>query len=417
MIRAILALLIFCLCAFIGYFISTFPATVVINTPNHVAVTSLISWLIISLIAAWIILIVLKLLMLIWRSPHLLSRNSRLRKQHKASRLLRNGMAELINGHFAKAEKLLVRGGDLAEEIGEPAIIYFENAAIAADNLGKYERRDQHLLKARQTAQASHSFTARLHEAELHIEHNDASKAIPILEDLIQAEPKNIKILKLLDQGYADTQSWERAWDNLKKLQSHLDKQTFEQKQKQYAQGMLNDTPAIETATELANSWRNLPQSVRDEESMKLLYAGILAENGHHQEAANFLAAEIKRKPSIDMVQAYGQIAHADASAQLKNMLRWENAFSDDALFLLAKAQIAYRAKDYKIAAEAVEASLKLQRSQAAFALWGQILEATNQPEAALVAYRESVANPDNRRVAGELLPSHEQQQLPEQSK
>ena len=88
-------------------------------------------------------------------------------------------------------------------------------------------------------------------------------------------------------------------------------------------------------------------------------------------------------------------------------MKQWENKHTNDAIFLYAKALIAYKAKELDIALAAIEEAVKRSQTGEAFALYAQILEAKNRPEAALVAYRQSVAplHPEQA-LDGDLLPA-----------
>ena len=112
--RIILVLLILCLCAFIGYAVNLIPLRVFFKAGSHYAETSLIVWLLLSLVASIILYWVLKLLCCLWHSPQILSRNSAVRRQHKADRLLKSGMSALLAGHYSRAERDLARGFKLA---------------------------------------------------------------------------------------------------------------------------------------------------------------------------------------------------------------------------------------------------------------------------------------------------------------
>lgn len=394
MFRFFLGLVIITICALTGYFIKTFPAVVAIRLPEYTLTTNLIIWCIISLIGAWLITLIVRFFVFLWKSPQYFSRSVEVRKRKKAHDYLQKGLAELISGHYEKAEKYFVRGGDLADEIGESSVIYFENAAIAADYLNADERRERYLINARQHAHSkAHTALTRLNEAELHIEHGESDKAIPLLEEVRERESNNAKVLSLLEQAYADTGDWEKGWRILPKLKRHMKDDEYQARQKFYAKGLLKDSPAVESVAELETAWRALPADLRQEQEMILLYASALAENGHNEAAEHFLSQEIKRTQNIDFIQAYSQMRSGNFKAQLSNMQRWEREHPNDAVFLYAKALIAYKAKDYDSAGSAIEESIKRHPSKEAFALWAQILEAKDQPEAALAAYRQSVVS------------------------
>ena len=408
--RIILVLLILCLCAFIGYAVNLIPLRVIFKAGSHYAETSLIVWLLLSLVASIILYWVLKLLCCLWHSPQILSRNSAVRRQHKADRLLKSGMSALLAGHYSRAERDLDRGGKLAESLGQDAVIYFENAAIAADRQNAKDRRDHYLLRARQDARTNQGGTlARITEAEIHIDNGNYEQAAKLLEKLHAEEPRNSKIAALLSDAYSGQQNWAKAWELLPALRPHLGDADFAAKQKTCAKGLLHDTAARESVAELEAAWKHLPGELRRDKDLVLQYAGALVENDHSEEAEKLLAGEIRQTQDLEYIQAYSQLRRADFRAQLEHMKQWEGKHANDAIFLYAKALIAYKAKELDIALAAIEEAVKRSQTKEAFALYAQILEAKNRPEAALVAYRQSVAplHPEQA-LDGDLLPAPE---------
>lgn len=110
--RIILFLLILCLCGLVGYAVNLIPLRVIFKADTYYIETSLIVWLLISLIASIALYWVLKALCWLWHSPQIFSRNSAVRRQHKADRLLKSGMTALLAGHYSRAERDLDRGGN-----------------------------------------------------------------------------------------------------------------------------------------------------------------------------------------------------------------------------------------------------------------------------------------------------------------
>lgn len=405
MIRVIIVLTILAACAALGLLVKTLPYDVLIRTQDKIISIPLIYWVIISFITVWLLGVVFKTLLLIWRSPQILSRSSETRRKRKADKMLRLGLHEFIAGQYPKAEKHLVKGATLSESLGHSAVIFYENAAIAADRQNAPERRDSYLLKARQEAGHGDQVATRLTEAEVLIVNKDYARAEKLLDTL--TDRRNPKLLALLDAAYAGQEKWTKAWELLPSLRNSMDAEAFAEKRKNYARAMLNDTAALESYSELSAAWRNIPAEIRREPEMILIYAGSLAENGHSDESDKVLVEQIKSTQNIAFIQAYSQLRSGNFKARLANMQQWESKHPNDALFLLAKAQIAYFAKDYETANAAVEESLKRHPSSEAFALWAQILEARDEPQAALAAYRQSVSEKFARNTLhGDFLPA-----------
>lgn len=411
MTRFIVFLIFLGICLGTGYAINHIPYEIYIKTPTEFTRTSLIVALILALAAALILIYLFKILIFFLSSPRIFSRNARVRKRAKADRLLKTGLAELLAGHYSRAERSLEYGGRLAESLGLDAVIFYENAAIAADRQQASERRDYYLLRARQDASQKQTPLTRLAEAELRVKNKEYKQAVKLLEKLHESEPRNFKITLLLDDTYSALEQWKKAWQLLPELRRQLSKSDYEARKKRYAKGMLNDTAALESVAELEAAWKKLPTDIRKDNEMILQYAGILVDNEHSAAAEKFLADEIKNTQNLELIQAYSQLHSADFHAQLANMQAWEAKHLNDAIFLYAKALIAYKAREFDTALQAIEISVKRNPTHEGFILYAQILEAKNQPEAALEAYRNSVypAYPELA-FAGSLLPAPEEE-------
>ena len=318
MIRVIIVLTILAACAALGLLVKTLPYDVLIRTQDKIISIPLIYWVIISFITVWLLGVVFKTLLLIWRSPQILSRSSETRRKRKADKMLRLGLHEFIAGQYPKAEKHLVKGATLSESLGHSAVIFYENAAIAADRQNAPERRDSYLLKARQEAGHGDQVATRLTEAEVLIANKDYARAEKLLDTL--TDRRNPKLLALLDAAYAGQEKWAKAWDLLPSLRNSMDAEAFAEKRKNYARAMLNDTAALESYSELSAAWRNIPAEIRREPEMILIYAGSLAENGHSDESDKVLVEQIKSTQNIAFIQAYSQLRSGNFKARLANM-------------------------------------------------------------------------------------------------
>lgn len=408
MIRTLIVLCILGVCAFLGYQVQTLPLYVRFynDLNNSYFQTPFLAWILISLFAAIMLFLLFKVLWFIWRSPKIFSRSSQARKESKAHRLLQQGLSALSVGDYPRAEKKLAKGGQLAAQIGESPVLYYEYAATAADHQQANERRDHYFLLAREYASNKENLLARLNEAESQVANGEYAAAIKTLQDLQNKDPRNAKIIHLLDQAYVHSEQWALAWQNLSGLRNHISEENYRERRKLYARGMLQDTSAIETFEQLQTAWKNLPADIRSDKAMLLQYANSLIENGHAEQAEKLLAAEIKQHSDLELVQAYSQLRGINFAQALKNLESLQGQYPDNAVFLYCLALLAYRSENYEQAGQYIEASLKLQPSAEAFSLYGRILEARKQPEAALAAYRQGVIGfLDHEALAGELLP------------
>src|SRR3989344_631385 len=118
---------------------------------------------------------------------------SKSRKRKKAHRLTREGLCDLIEGHFEKAKKKL---GLVALNAEHPLANYL-GAARAAHALKKFTQRDEYLKKANEITNYRNK-TALLTQAELQIKSQQWEQALPLLKRLNEIYPHQHSILKLL---------------------------------------------------------------------------------------------------------------------------------------------------------------------------------------------------------------------------
>lgn len=405
MIGFIFWLFFICICLACGFFISNYPGEVTIVLADYSVRLNFVSWLLISLAVALIIIYGLRLIIFLARSGKIRQNHLHKKWQKQLDKNYRKGTNELNQGHYAKAEKYLVRAAQYAIKKGDDPALYFSHAARAADQQGGDWRRDEYLIKARQYGSDKQSlFTAKMATAEVNLENGKFAQAQELLEALHLEEPRNQKVLLLLDRAYHEQEKWQDAWTLLYKLKPFLAEDEFQKKQTHYAQLMLRDTAAVESFNALEEQWKKLPKDIRRDPAMIIEYSTALVQNNHPEEAEKLLALEINKTHDETLLQAYGQLPRGNFERQLKNMLKWESFYQNPALFYFVKAQIAYKAQDFETANEAIQKSINAAPKRSAFALWGMIQEARNQPAAALIAYRCGISQSEGA-ISGEIIP------------
>ncbi len=397
----LLTLIFLAVCGAFGWLISNSITSVDLVFAEQTVSINFFVALVLMLVGSYIIIKLLKLCVILWNSPELFSRNSRLRKGRKAQNLLRRGLEEMIAGHYDQAERQLIRGANLTKELEQPAVIYYEVAAICADRQNALERRDSYLLEARKHSRQSGGSTL-LNEAELALNNREYAKAEKFLLKLQQSEGYNAKVNLLLDEAYAGQQKWTEAWQQLPRLQTSLSDRDFTAKRRRYGIEALKLLGQGEDFTALDNFWRKLPNELRTDSELILVFADAAIKLGRSDVAEQTLLNQIRATNDLTLIQAYSQLQGVNGQQQLENLNQWEEKHRDNPVFMLAKAQAAYRAQDLELALALMEEVIQVTPSQQAYLLWAQILESAGQGEAALQAYRRGVA-PEV--VQGTLLP------------
>lgn len=129
-------------------------------------------------------------------------RNQRLAE--KARHSLEQGLIELSEGRFAKAEKILLHK---VEHTENPLLTYLA-AARAAQYQGAHDRRDDYIRSAHHSAPDA-DIAIGLTQAELQMDHNQFEQALATLNHLNALSPQHSYVLKLLAKTHSHLADWE----------------------------------------------------------------------------------------------------------------------------------------------------------------------------------------------------------------
>ena len=126
------------------------------------------------------------------------------RLAEKARHSLEQGLIELSEGRFEKAEKILLQ----KVEHNENALLTYLAAARAAQYQGAHDRRDDYIRLAHQSAPDA-DIAIGLTQAELQMDHNQYEQALATLNHLNKLSPQHSYVLKLLAKTHCKLSDWE----------------------------------------------------------------------------------------------------------------------------------------------------------------------------------------------------------------
>jgi HemY protein len=125
------------------------------------------------------------------------------RLAEKARHSLEQGLIELSEGRFARAEKILRQ----KVEHNENALLTCLTAARAAQYQGAHDRRDEYIRLAHECAPDAH-IAIGLTQAELQMDHNQLEQALATLSRLNERSPHHPYVLKLLAKTHCKLADW-----------------------------------------------------------------------------------------------------------------------------------------------------------------------------------------------------------------
>jgi HemY protein len=309
------------------------------------------------------------------------------------------GLTQLIEGNWARSERLLTRGLKRADA---PLANYLL-AAHAAHLQGATDRRDQWLELA-QALSSEGATSARLTRAQLELQAGDAAAAVATLQAL-ERENEQPAAVALLARAY-------RALDDragLLALLPRLPRASLPEREREELVTLAVEGELARpdlTAERLAEVTAALPSELRAAPPVVAQRARALMRLNRGDEAERELKAALKRDWHASLVQCYGEVRGADVAKQLKQVETWLKTYPEDADLLLTAARLSMAIDLPGKAQSYLESSLALTPTPEAYALYGKLLAELGQDERALMAFRSGLKLVSPAAAAEPLPPS-----------
>jgi HemY protein len=365
--------------AFLAHFLLADRGYVLVNFRGYVVEMS-VPGLAIVLVMAYLLV---RALIAVIRAPRRWRAARTQRQLERRDSDLAAGLAQLVEGNWARSERLLTQGLKRADA---PLANYLL-AAHAAQLQGAVERRDQWLELA-QGISKDGATSAQLTRAQLQLQSGDPAAAVATLKTLESVDPP--AALALLARAYRALDDHSQLLQLLPRLaRASLPPVEREQLAKLAVEGELARSDI--TAERLGALWEDLPGELRASPPFVAQHALALARLGLGDEAERELRAALKRDWHPELVQSYGQVRGADPAKQLKHAEAWLKAHPDDAALLTAAARLSMANELWGKARSYLESSLALAPAADAYALYGRLLAQLGEDDGALLAFKSGL--------------------------
>jgi HemY protein len=367
--------------AFAAHFLLADRGYVLVNFRSYVIEMS-VPGLVIVLVSAYL---VVRALAAVVEAPRRWRAAREHRQLERRDSDLTAGLTQLIEGNWARSERLLTQG---LRRSDTPLANYLL-AAHAAHQQGAADRRDQWLELA-QGLSSEAATSAKLTLASLQLQGGEPAAAVATLQAL---EPESVHqpaVAALLARAYRALDDRAGLTALLPRLaEASLAPAEREEIAKLALQGELKRADL--TAQRLAEVWAMLPSELRITPPVIAERARALARLGAGDEAEHELRSALKRDWHPALVECYGEIRGTDLAKQLKHAEAWLKAHPDDAGLLLAAARLSMANELWGKARSYLESSLALTPAPAAYALYGRLLAQLGEDDGALLAFREGL--------------------------
>ncbi|HTM63127.1 MAG TPA: heme biosynthesis HemY N-terminal domain-containing protein [Gammaproteobacteria bacterium] len=308
------------------------------------------------------------------------------RREHRSYNKTQHGLSLLIEGRWAKAERLLLQG---SKQQGVEPLMNYLGAARAAQELNAIERRDTYLRKAYQLAPNA-ELAIGLTQAELEIEQDQLEQASITLLKLRALSKRHPRVLKLQEKVYVKMGDWQKLQmllPDLRKAKVLTPDQALHFEKNIYCQMLM--AAGTKDRTELTRIWNEMPRSARKNPDIVLAYVQQLMTFGDHAEAEQLIQKTLKYNWQPDLMKIYSKFSFDNLNRQLVIAGAWLKIYGNkpEILLFLGKTcmqiQLWGKAKDY------FERCLAQGPNPEAALEYGRLLERLGENEEAVEQYRE----------------------------
>lgn len=297
----------------------------------------------------------------------------KLRQLEALRHSLVQGLIELSEGRFSKAEKILLQKIDQSEN----KLVTYLLAARAAQLQGAHDRRDEYLRLAHQSTPTA-DIAIGLTQAELQLAHKQYEQSLATLKRVNEISPKHTFVLKLLAKAYFQLHDWNKLIDlipDLKKQNVFPQHAMLDFEIKTWS-GLMAEHAEQKNLPALDQGWANMPRSLKALPSIVESYARTLIKIGASVKAETVLRKYLSNNWVESTIELYSELdVLTDNDKQVETAERWLTEHQHNAYLLLALGKMHIGRSLWGKARSYLEASLSAKPLPETYLKLAQLLE------------------------------------------
>ncbi|MBS26280.1 MAG: hypothetical protein CMQ26_04295 [Gammaproteobacteria bacterium] len=331
---------------FLGFYED--PGYILIALGSYTFETSLFA-LLISLVVVYLVFRILKLtvnwidLPRFFRLKELYKRKLKDRAKTAAT----EGYIQLYLGNWTAGQKLLKK----ILRTKDASIVDYLAASYATFKIDELKEWSRYLDEAKQKF-PTYKSTIELMRAQFLLDAEQFDEAKVTLESLRQSTPQDSRLMLTLKDYYLKTGEWE----SLKALLLQLEKKGLIEPEELHELTLKCVQSEIKAHSEKVGSgehkeavesltgfWRKVPNRLRTDEELIIVYASNLIRLGANRDALKVIEKALANKWNDQLVCFYGEKDFKENSHQLATAERWLKTVKDSSVLFLALARISLR--------------------------------------------------------------------------
>lgn len=277
------------------------------------------------------------------------------RKHKKAQKQTLEGLMQMTEGNYSKAEKLISKNAKYSDE----PVLNFIKAAESAQQRGDELSANKYLIEAAKIA-GPNSVAVELARTRLLLQQGKLPAARSAVDSLLVLAPHNIDALRLAIEIYQKSKAY-KALDNVLEeigQRNFLSAEEFEALGQEVNDGLLDEVMAEDGQEGLLTWWDNQPNRRRRSVYVRIGLVKRLLASDDHQSAAQIALETIKKFEDEQLQGLFDELTQLqiDESSKLLKVLvkrssKAKEHYSDDyarALgYIYAREGLFEKAKPY----------------------------------------------------------------------
>jgi HemY protein len=332
--------------------------------------------------------VLLRFIIRSWEMPEQLKRWRREKQAKKARKVSLQGLINLSQGQWKKAERMLLGG---VKHSDMPLLNYL-SAAKAAQKQNAPDRRDHYLAMAHESMPEA-DFSVKLTQAELQFAHGQNEQALATLVHLHNLSPKHPHIMSLLSRLYFKLKSW----DDLKVLLPQLrkekvlpEKEIFNLERDTYIE-LINRLHGENKFNELQSLWQDISGDLKKDLYVQTVYCKKLINLNKHDDAERLLREILRKAWQPALIELYGLVKSSAPEKQLSFAESLLKDHENNPALLLTLGRLCMHNDLWGKARSYLEASLGNKEKPETYKELGLLMEYLNEGKLAADYFRKGL--------------------------
>ncbi len=319
-------------------------------------------------------------------TPSGLKRFTHRKQIRKARKDLADGLLQMAEGNWKKAEKLVTAAATHSES---PVINYLV-AAHAAQRQKSPQRRDEHLRHAIETGDGA-EFAVGLAQAELQTHQKQYEEALATLTRLQALSPKHPFVHKLLARLHFRMKDFDSLYKLLPQLRKggKLLPDEIKSLELATANALLTQAGNEGDYDKLRMLWKHLPKDARKDPSLTFIYARALIQMKEFGKARKIIEKRLNEAWDDQLAALYGDIEFDDPIVALKQAETWLASHPESPELLVTTARLCMNNALWGKARSLLQQSLSIRPSARGYQALAELHDQLNETDAAKHAYEE----------------------------